>query len=99
MDPGEEAALIKAIRHLHGCDATWEESVPVHEIFMGKTVWAGHVKVFNLSGHPTCDRAYAWSYEVGDDGRRRFYAVLHSGPIDSPLKAVQAVILTGVYSE
>jgi hypothetical protein len=38
--------LIKAIRRMHGAEATHVESVPVKETFKGETVWEGVVKVF-----------------------------------------------------
>ena len=47
----------------HGGTATFVQAVPVHEVFEGKTVWDGVVHVFDLAGHPTANRAYAWSYE------------------------------------
>jgi hypothetical protein len=37
-------------------------------------------------------RAYAWSYER-DDGKRRFFAVLHQYPIGSTHDAVRAAIM------
>jgi len=37
---------------LHGCDATYVETVPVVEEFQGETIWQGDVEVFDLSGHP-----------------------------------------------
>lgn len=66
--------------------------MPIHETFEGELVWAGHVQVFDLSDHPSCQLAYAWSHEVNDNGRRRFYAVLHTGPIKSALDAVRGSI-------
>lgn len=42
--------------------------------------------VFELTGHPTATRAYAWS-------KRRFFAVLHQPPVDSPQAAVRAAIV------
>jgi hypothetical protein len=48
--------------------------------------------VFELIGHPTAARAYAWSH-VTTGTKRQFYAVLHAGPVDSPRRAVQAVIV------
>ena len=54
------------------------------ETFQGKTVWEGVVQVFSLSGHPTASRCYAWSHLVDDSGKRKFVAVLHEGPVDSP---------------
>ncbi len=69
------------------------QAVPVREAFEGKTVWEGVVQVFDLIGHPTARRAYAWSYET-DEGKTRSVAVLHQGPVDSPRKAVQAAIVS-----
>ena len=55
---------------LHNCGATWRETVPVHEVFHGKTVWQGEVEVFDLNGHPKAKRAYGWSHRDGanDEG-------------------------------
>jgi len=51
------------------------------------------VHIFDLKHHPDgAFRAYAWSYERGD-GKRRFFAVLHTPQIDGPRKAVQAAIV------
>ena len=47
---------------LHNCGAVHGATVPVHEIFQGKTLWQGDVEVFDLNGHPKAKRAYAWSY-------------------------------------
>jgi hypothetical protein len=93
MDPAGLPALIEAIRHLHRADATWVESVAVRETFNGAVVWDGEVQVFELRGHALASRAYAWSHESGPGGKRRFVAVLHEGPIDSPVKAVRAAIV------
>ena len=86
-------ALRDAIRNLHGCDSTWAESVPVKETFEGQTVWEGEVRVFDLIGHPTAKRCYAWSHTVGDSENRRFVAVLHQPPVDSPRAAVKAAVV------
>ena len=92
MDPAGLPAMEDAIRHLHGCEPTFVESVPVRETFNGATVWEGEVQVFELRGHKTARRAYAWSHAT-EGAKRRFYAVLHEGPIDSPVKAVRASIV------
>ena len=81
-------ALVEAIRNLHGCKATWVQSVPVKETFQGKIVWEGEVQVFEVKGHPTASRCYAWSYVVDEkSGKRKLFAVLHEGPVDCPLNA------------
>jgi hypothetical protein len=41
-----------AIQELHKCGAAWRETVPVHEVFRGETVWQGEVEVFDLNGPP-----------------------------------------------
>ena len=93
MDDAGIPALIDAIRHLHGCEATHVETVAVHETFNGETVWAGDVEVFDLVGHPKAVRAYAWSH-VTTGTKRKFYAVLHIPPVDTPLAAVRASIIS-----
>lgn len=76
---------------MHGVESTWVESVAVTEMFHGKTVWDGEVQVFDLVGHATAPRAYAWSYATTGT-KRQFVAVLHAGPVVSPISAVRASI-------
>jgi hypothetical protein len=85
--------LREAIRSFHGCEATWVESVPVEETIEGQTVWEGVVHIFHLHGHPTATLCYTWSYAIDDSEKRRFVAVLHQGPVDSPQAAVRAAIV------
>jgi len=59
----------------------------------GRPVWQGLVHVFDLAGHPTTTRAYAWSSPIEGSTKRRFYAVLHVPPISSPADAVRAAIV------
>jgi hypothetical protein len=83
--------LQQVIFHLHKADSTWVESVPVHEVFQGQTVWEGSVEVFDLRDHPKAERCYAWSHLDGpDDKDERFVAVLEIPPIVSPVAAVRA---------
>ena len=83
-----------ALEHLHGCSAVHSKTVPVHEVFQGRTVWQGHVEVFDLTGHPKAKRAYAWSHLDGDkDDRERFVAVLEIPPVESAETAVRASIM------
>lgn len=89
--------LRAVIGKLHGCDSKHVESVPVHEVFQGKTAWRGIVEVFDLIGHPKAKRCYAWSHLDGaQDERTNYVAVLGIPPVDSPLKAVQAAIVSEV---
>src|ERR1700716_3315691 len=85
--------LREAVENMHGGTATLAQSVPVRETFEGKPVWEGVVHVFDLSGHPTATRAYAWSSPIEGSTKRRFFAVLHQPPIDSPQAAVRAAIV------
>jgi hypothetical protein len=85
--------LRDAVEQQHGGTATLLQSVPVHETHAGKAVWEGVVHVFDLVGHPKATRAYAWSSPIGGSTKRRFFAVLHIPPVDSPEKAVRAAIV------
>jgi hypothetical protein len=85
-------ALAKAILDLHDCKATWIKSVPVEEVFEGETVWEGVVQVFEID-HPKSKFCYAWSHGLDNSKKRRFFAVLHQGVVDSPEKAVRAAIV------
>jgi hypothetical protein len=82
-----------AVSQLHDCGAVWLETVPVHEVFHGQTVWKGEVEVFDLNGHAKARRAYALSHRDGqDDQGERFVTVLELPPVDSPVTAVRAPI-------
>jgi hypothetical protein len=51
------------------------------------------VHVFDLTGHPIATRAYVWSSPIEGSTKRRFFAVLHTNRINSPLEAVRAAIV------
>ncbi len=82
-------AFQHAIRQTHDAEAKIADRVKVNERFGDQSVWMGEVLVFDLEGHPTASRCYAW--EV--DGR--VTAVLHEPPVDSPLAAVRAAVIEG----
>src|SRR5437667_11967615 len=88
-----QSALKKAVETQHGSTATLAQSVPVTEKHGDLTVWEGVVHVFDLAGHPTASRAYAWSSPIEGSTKRRFFAVLHTARINSPLEAVRAAIV------
>src|SRR5438105_2333617 len=89
----EADQLQKAIEGLHRCSARLVRSVPVKETHDGDAVWDGVVHVFDLEGHPTAARLYAWSSPIeGTPDQRRFFAVLHQPPVTSPAAAVRASI-------
>jgi hypothetical protein len=64
MTEVEADQLKQAVEQMHGGSAQLAQSVPVREIFDGKPVWEGVVHVFDLAGHPTATRAYAWSSPI-----------------------------------
>jgi hypothetical protein len=82
------------VEHLHKCTATHSATVPVHEVFLGETVWQGDVEVFDIKGHPKAKRAYGWSHMDGaKDERTRFVAVLEIPPVESAETAVRLQIV------
>lgn len=82
------------IQHLHGAEATHIESVPVKEVFQGKTVWEGIVEVFELHGHPKAPKVYAWAHDTDDPKKpRRHVTVLHIAPVTSAVEAVRLAIV------
>jgi hypothetical protein len=85
--------LRQAVERMHGCKASHIEDVVVIEKFAEKTVWQGIVSIFGLKGHPQATKCYAWSSPIEGSTKRRYYAVLHIPPIDSPEKAVRASII------
>lgn len=84
---------------MHKCRATYRELAHVREEYQGQPIWEGHVYVFDLEGHATASRCYAWSDPVEGTSRRRFFAVLHQPPVDSPEKAVRASIVQAYRAE
>jgi hypothetical protein len=88
MTETEADQLRETVERMHGGTATLAQSVPVRETFEGQTAWEGVVHVFDLSGHPIATRAYAWSSPIEGSTKRRFFAVLHTERISSPLEAV-----------
>ena len=82
--------------NLHGCDASYVETVPVVEEFQGKTVWEGDVEVFDIRGHPKATRGYGWGYATSESGGRRYFAILELPPVDSPQAAVKAAIMSEI---
>jgi hypothetical protein len=77
--------LKQVIFHLHKASPSWVESVSVHEIFHGKTVWQGEVEVFDLTGHPKAKRCYGWSY----DEPEQFITILELPPVTDAQSAVK----------
>jgi hypothetical protein len=82
-------SFLLAIRETHGVSARLIGRERVQEAFEGDPVWDGEVLVFELLGHPTATRCYAW--EV--DGE--VTAVLGEPPVDSAQEAVRTAIVAG----
>lgn len=80
-----------AVERATGSKVEHLETVPVVETFRGKTVWEGVVEVFRVLTPPP-DRAYGWSVESGNGPE--YVAVLGTPPIDSPIAAVRAWIIS-----
>ncbi len=91
--PTSISRLKAVVESQHGGAAILAQAVSVQEVFDGQAVWEGTVHVFDLEGHPSATRAYAWSSPIEGSTKRRFYAVLHLGGIRSPLDAVRAAIV------
>jgi hypothetical protein len=85
--------LKQAVERLHNCKASHIEDITVIEKFGEKTVWSGVVSVFEIKGYQKATKCYAWSSPIEGSTKRRYYAVLHVPPIDSPEKAVRAAIV------
>ena len=79
-----------AIRQTYGSESQLVGRERIDERFECDPVWQGEVLVFNLLGNHISTRCYAWE----KDGL--VTAVLHTGPIDSPVKAVRASILAAL---
>jgi hypothetical protein len=94
-------AYIKSLREafmkMHGCKASYVETVPIKEVFQGETVWEGYVEVFKLKGHSQATTGYAWGRDVGESSEA--VTVLGVGAIQSPVDAVRASILAQLRSD
>jgi len=51
------------------------------------------VEVFDLAGHATARQCYAWRFK-DDEGRWQYVAVLKVNPIETPISAVRAFIIS-----
>lgn len=83
-----------AFRRMYSLDCTYLETVPVKEVFQGRTVWEGEVEVFAVHGHPKAVKAYGWSFEDGENGTR-YVCVLEVPPVNSAASAVRVAIASG----
>jgi hypothetical protein len=77
-----------AIQQLHGCPSRLIDVVPLSDARTAH-VLGGAVHVFELIGHPSASRCYAWA-APSKTNSTTMYAVLHSDTVDSPELAVKA---------
>jgi hypothetical protein len=80
-----------AVERATGRKAIHLESVPIVETFRGQTVWQGTVEVFAVANPPPA-RAYGWA--VDSDQGPQWVAVLGTPPINTPLDAVRAWLVS-----
>ena len=85
--------LQTAVEKLHDCVAEFVSAENVEEVYQGKVVWSGDVATFALTDHPSTTTAYVWKELNAETGKDRFFAVLQSGPVDSPNAAIRASIM------
>ena len=85
--------LRRVVEAQHGAKALFSQTTPIKEHYRGQAVWEGVVHIFDLEGHPKATRAFAWSSPIEGSDKRRFFAVLQVGPIQTPLDAVRAAIV------
>jgi hypothetical protein len=83
--------LQAAIQQMYKCKATYCESVPVEEPYEGDMTWKGDVEVFNIQGHPSSKRVFAW-FNRDKTGGLRPMAFLEKWPTTSPKLAIRAAI-------
>ena len=90
--------LQNAIFRLNGCQSKYVETVTVSQpsvSFHDNAVWKGEVAVFEVYGHSTAQRAYAWSYTT-DKEETRYVVVLKVPPISSAETAVEAALVAQI---
>ena len=90
--PDTILTLRYAVEKAHGCKAKCAEKVTVHEKQGGRTVWYGTIHVFNLYGHDSASRAYAWTVIEDPQETPQVVTVLHKGLVTGPSEAVRAVM-------
>jgi len=87
-------ALRRVIREQHSCESRHLRSISVTEMFGDVVVFDGPVELFELIGHPTARRCYAFEYDE-DNHPLRHFALLELPPVESALKAVQVAVAEG----
>jgi len=88
--------LQSVISRMLRCGSLHRETVLVHEVSEGQTVWRGEVEVFELAGHAKSKRCYAWSYPTIKSDMTgntvRTTVILEIPPVISAQTAVRAAL-------
>ena len=87
------------VERQHKCRATHVTSAPIKERLegKGKVVWAGVVETFQLEGHPTAKRAYAWARPPSREHPEPEYTVvLGIPPVNSARDAVKVAVVNHI---
>jgi hypothetical protein len=90
MEDASAGQLKRVIEVQHGAKSTFVKSVRVHRSAASPVDWDGVVHVFDLNDHPKAKRAFAWSSPIMGGAAPRFFAVLQTGQIATPIQAVKA---------
>jgi hypothetical protein len=77
------------------CRATHVTSQTIHERYEGMRVWDGIVEIFQLEGHPTANRAYAWAILPSEGQQIEYKVILGLPPVNSAEDAVRVSITAG----
>ena len=80
-----------ALRQLYGCDARFNATVAVSIPVRGRAPWRGSVHVFDISGHPSATRGYAWPRRV-NARTTIIHTVLESDKVAAPEQAVRTAL-------
>lgn len=86
MDTQE--GIKRAAERARGAPVRFLEAVPVVETFRGEVLWEGAVSEFESA----VGNVFAWAVE--GDAEPQFVAVVCRPPIDSPLAAVRAWLVS-----
>jgi hypothetical protein len=81
----------RAVEKTVGGSVSHVESRPVVETFNGNVIWRGLVEVFTVANPPP-EKAYGWIVAAQDGPD--YVAVLGTPPINAPLDAVRAWIVS-----
>ena len=80
------------------CRATHLESAVIKERYDNRVIWEGVVETFQLEGHPTAKRAYAWvrPQSGADSPEPEYMVVLGIPPANSAQDAVKVAVVNHI---